>query len=55
MMKRQSRLQMLLTDEERGAAEREAQRLGMTLSAWVRYIIRPRLGLAVANDAPLTS
>ncbi len=55
MAKRQSRLHMLLTDEERQAAEREAQRHGMTLSAWVRFVIRPRLGLLVASDSPMVS
>lgn len=54
-MKRQKGIHLLLTDEEKNAIEREAQRLGLTLSGWVRYIIRPRCGLAVASDSPLPS
>ncbi len=54
-MKRQAQVHLLLTDDEKHAVEREAQRLGMTLSAWVRHVIRPRLGLAVASDSPMAS
>lgn len=51
-MKRQSEVHLLLTADEKTAIQREAQRLGMTVAAWVRYIIRPRCGLDVPSDAP---
>lgn len=50
--KRTKRIDMMLTEEEKKAAEGEAQRLGMTLSAWIRFVIRPQLGMDVAHDGP---
>ncbi len=44
-----------MTSEERAAVEREAQRHGMTLSAWVRHVLRPKLGLEVATSEPSSS
>jgi hypothetical protein len=50
-MKRQSQLHLHLTEEEKRAIEHEAQRRGMTISAWGRDIIRPKLGMLVAGEA----
>ncbi len=54
-MKRQSRLQVWLTDEEQRVLEREAHRYGTNKSGLVRHVLRERLGLAALPLSPFTS
>lgn len=44
------RLQVLLEDEEFGALHATARRHGMTVSAWVRQLIRDARGRESAGD-----
>lgn len=44
-VKLNDRLQMLLSDDEKRAFQEAADKLNMSLSAWIRHVCRERLGL----------
>jgi hypothetical protein len=51
VQKRDRHLQLRLTDEERLAFGREAQRLGVTMSQWLRGLARAAAGLNERKSA----
>lgn len=50
-MKHSTQVNLYLTEEEKELLQREAKRLGMTMSTWLRMTLRQRLGMLAAAEA----